>query len=513
MTYLNQSGVVQNVGVFGVPFTAPATNSSATADLMAKYTGPLPAIVAVGSAYYLLTSIPPAPPGNTLTLLNINDTAGTPGTNPPSVTAPANIIGIPELPAGRMLTYGMGRVWEVMTDSISFLAGDIVGGSGGSPNFNFRDAVLKISENLYLAGGGLFRVPGASGEIRGLIFTATLDVSLGQGPLQVFTARNVFSCQAPVDRATWQSLTNPILTEALKGAGGAGQYCLINSNADVLFRSPDAQLRSLILGRLDFNRWGDTPVSFELSRVTKIEDQNLMPFCSVIIFDNRLLMTANPVQADNGVVWNNLFALNFDEISSLQTKSPSVYDGVWDGLNVLQLVRFSNSNRAFAFCSNPATGVIELWELLPTGAVHFDSGSVPITWQFESPTLFMGSKQKGLFDLVRLVDGEIYISDLEGRADFTVEYRPDWSPCWYPWTRFYVCSAVGVNLVNQYRSRIGLGEPSASACVQFNNKPAREGRFFQVRITVAGHCVFQGAKLGAVPVPEYEFEPPLCNKP
>jgi hypothetical protein len=503
---------LQNVGTLSTPFTAPPVDGNGTLSFVNQYTGPLPAILSINGDHYIITAAGSGTPTNSIILLNINDTVGTPGTTPPSITAPASIYSIPELPAGRMLAYGMGRVWEVMTDSISFLAGDIVGGSSGSPNLNFRDAVLKITENLYLAGGGLFRVPGSVGEIRGLIFTATLDVSLGQGPLQVFTSRNVFSCQAPVDRTTWQSLTNPILTEALKGAGGAGQYTLTNSNADVLFRSPDGQIRSLILSRLDFNRWGDTPISLELLRVTEQENLALMNFDSGIVFDNRRLSTANPVQTAQGVVWSNLFALNFDEISSLQNKSASVYDGVWGGLKIFQLVRFSGSNRAFAFCSDTGSGIIELWELLPTGDEHLDSGILPITWQFESPTIFMGSKQKGLFDLARLVDGEIYLSDIEGRVDVTVEYRPDWSPCWYPWASFYVCSAVGPGLENQYRSRIGLGEPSASQCVQFNNKPAREARFFQLRLTFTGHCVFQGAKLGAVLVPEYEFEPPLCNK-
>jgi hypothetical protein len=505
---------VQDVGQTTADYSAPNADQDNQATLLNSYSGPAaPAILTIGGSHFIIRSAGASTGGNNLTLLNINDTTGTPGTTPPSVTAPANIYGIPELPAGQMLAYGMGRVWEVMTDGISFLAGDVVGGSSGSPNLQFRDSVLKITENLYLAGGGLFRVPGSVGNIRGLLFTATLDVSLGQGPLQVFTSQSVFSCQTPVDRTTWQSLTNPILTEALKGAGGAGQWSLVNSNADILFRSPDAELRSLVLSRLDFYKWGDTPISYEMLRLILTEDESLMNFCSAIVFDNRLLMTASPSRKSSGVVWSNLIALNFDEISSLQNKAAAAYDGVWNGMNVLQLVRFVNSNRAFAFCSNPTTNAIELWELLPTDSEHFDNGIVPITWQFESPVIFSNVKGKGFFDLVRLIDGELYISDLQGRVDITVEYRPDWSPCWYPWAAFYVCAATGAGLSNQYRSRLGLGEPSASTCVQFNNKPAREARFFQTRITFTGHCVFQGAKFGAVPVPEYEFEPPLCNEP
>ena len=508
MYYKTSPGPVQNVGTLSAGYNAPDVDASSQASFLNAYSGPTPPVVlTIGVDHYIITSAGTGTPSNTLTLLNINDTPGQ------TVTAPSNLISIPQLPAGKMIAYGMGRLWDVMTDGISFLAGDIVGGASGTPSLNYRDAVLNVTENAYLAGGGLFRVPGAVGSITGLLFTATLDRSLGQGPLQVFTQRNVFSCQTPVDRTTWQTLTNPILTEALKGAGGAGQDGLLNTNADIIFRSPDGQLRSLILSRLDFNRWGDTPISNELEESIRMEDKSLMGFCSAIEFDNRALFTANPVQTTNGVVWSNLYAINFDTISSLQSKSSSVYDGIWSGPKILKLVRFDNSNRAFAFCMNTSVNSIELHELLPTGSSHLDNGTVPITWQVVSPCFFSSVPGKGLFDLARLADGEIYFSDLkpQERVEVTVKYRPDWSPCWYPWTSFYVCSSASPANADQYRSRIGLGAPNPTTCVSFNKKPAREGRFFQIQLTFVGHCVFQGIKLGAVPIPESRFEPPLCN--
>lgn len=500
----------QTVGtVGGGGFVAPAQGSTVNVTLSSAYVEANGQLVYIGSALYQVQGqvSPPVPSDKMIIVQNLNDAATV-------ILDGAVLSSLPELPAGRMLTYGMYRVWESMTDGINFIAGDIDGGSSGSPSGNYRDAVLHVTENDYLAGGGTFKVPGSTGAITGMIFTATLDASLGQGPLQVFTNLNVFSCQAPVDRTKWQTLTNPILTEALKGAGGSGQDALVNSNADVLFRSPDAQLRSLLLARLDFNQWGDTPISHEIKRIIQSEDESLMPYCSAITFDNRMLMTCYPSQADNGVIWGGLIALNFDNISSLQNKSQSVYDGVWTGLSFLRLIRFNTVNRAFAFCLNQATGAIELYEILQTGGQHQDVGTypTPVEWSFESPVLFNEGTDKGIFDLVRLIDGEIYIGDLEGRADIAVEYRPDYSPCWYLWRCFYVCSSIGAGLANQYRCRIGLGEPTSKNCVEFNNKPAREARFFQLRITVRGHCVFMGAKLGSVPIPEPEFAPPICNK-
>jgi len=66
----------------------------------------------------------------------------------------------PELPIARMGTYWLGRVWQAGPDGVTFLAGDAVGGASGTLAEEFRDAVLHISENLYLASNKRFRVPG-----------------------------------------------------------------------------------------------------------------------------------------------------------------------------------------------------------------------------------------------------------------------------------------------------------------------------------------------------------------
>ncbi len=102
-----------------------------------------------------------------------------------------------ELPPGRMGAYGRGRNWFSLTDGRQFIASDITGGPSGTQAENFRDAVLHITENAFLVGGGNFAVPGSIGDIRAMLFTSELDVSLGQGPLLVVTPNVTFSCQAP----------------------------------------------------------------------------------------------------------------------------------------------------------------------------------------------------------------------------------------------------------------------------------------------------------------------------
>lgn len=426
--------------------------------------------------------------------------------------------GAPQLPPGRMGAYGMGRNWMSLVDGRQFVASDLVGGSSGTQAEEYRDAVLNISENLYLAGGGNFMVPGNIGDIKAMRFTATLDASLGQGPLQVFTPNSVFSCQAPVDRLVWQDLTNPILTQSLISNGALGHDSTVLANGDILFRSKDG-IRSLILARRDFSTWGNVPASREVDSLLDRDAQGLLAYGSAVVFDNRLLMTCQPINDALGVYHLGLIALNFDPVSNLRGKAPSVYDGVWTGPNILKIVKgeFADVERCFAFCRNIETNKLELWELLTSDTTEIrDDATLDIIWDMHSPALFRQDPRER--KLLRLVDGEVMVSDMQGTVQFQVWYRPDWYPCWKLWHAWEDCTLEPVpedadteNYQPGFRPRAGLGEPDGTACDSFTNRPFREGHHFQVRIKISGHCTFQGANFTAVEVPQERFAPPICS--
>jgi hypothetical protein len=480
-------------------------------------------LVSVGDLLYIPASAAPAQ----LVLSVTGTTANTiTGTNTNLNASATNIfiygVGIPlsygspnatQLPPGRMGTYGMGRVWQCLPDGKQFVAGDLVGGSSGTLANNFRDAVLNVTENGYLAGGGNFTVPGTVGSIRAMRFTTTLDASLGQGPLQVFTPTTVFSCQAPVDRLTWQNLQNPILTESLIGAGALGQNSTIGSNNDMLFRSLDG-IRSLKLARLEFDTWGNVPISREVQRVIDQDNTALLAYGSAVVFGNRMLMTAQPTASDQGVFHQGLIALNFDPLSNINGKKPSVYDGLWTGLNILQIgVNTDNAGqRCFATCLNVAEGTKELWEVQADGAATADDGYVPIIWELESPVLFKDVK-KGIFDPIELDDGEISIDNVVGRVDFRAYYRPDQYACWVPWTSFSVCNDAS-STQRAYKTRIGLGQPDINQCdANGSGKPFRIGNTFQFKLVIQGHCVFFGAKFKAHLSTQTKWAIPACPCP
>jgi hypothetical protein len=432
-----------------------------------------------------------------------------------------------QFPVGRMGCYGRGRVWMCLGNGKDFVAGDIVSGPSGTKALDYRDSILNITENGYLVGGGTFTVPGSIGDIRAMIFTATLDVSLGQGPLQIFTPTHVFSCDAPVDRLTWQSLTNPILTESAIGNGGLGQYSTFLTNSDTIYRSLDG-IRSLILARQDFNLWLRTPISHEVQKLLARDNQALLPFGSGVFFDNRILMTASPIAtATQGVYNQALVALNSDGISNLREKTPPAYDGIWPGMNIMGMVtgEFSLVERCYQFTFNPVLQTLELWEQLPESAsdveneqtqpIVGDNGTQAINWWFESAALTFNEKI-GNRTFKQLFNGEILVDKLIGRVDFEAFYKPDQYPCWIPWFNWSECAkqntgAVGDNTKPQFRPRMGLGQPSGTPCDESTNRPLREGYTFQFRLVITGQCEFLGARFAAVILPEPLFAKPNCS--
>ena len=495
----------------GNTVNVPVPDSTVQAELVLPYSGLNGQIVFIGNTQWQVTeSTSTANSDDTITVENLNiDT-----TTPVVFAENSTFFNLAELPVGRMGAYGMGRNFVSLPNGVSYIGGDIVGGSSGSPIYNGRDAVLKWTENTLN-----FSVPNNSGIITAMRFTAILNTSLGQGPLQIVTPGGIFSANVPTDSTTWASTTQPIQTEALIGYGGLGQNSAVVVNGDLMYRAIDG-IRSLIQGQRLFDSWGNVPDSFEVSNILNADNPAGLPFASAIQFDNRFLITVDPIQGSQGVYHPGLIALNFDPLSSLAGKSDSVYDGLWTGINVLQLVTgmFNGVPRAFAMTFEPAQNSLALYEILPTSGGFMDNGSVPIISSFESPPIFRNvpnsihpaAKPKAdFFQQIELLDGEVYLSDIQPGSTVTVqaEYRPDFSQCWFPWSTFSVCNDPD-STVPIYGVRKGLGKPESSQENSATGTQSNRGRWFQVRFTITGHCQFVGARFSATDAPDSLYSTP-----
>jgi hypothetical protein len=505
------------LGTLVIPFVAPNIGDQIEVQMSQPFTGTDGTLVFIGNSAYTIEAIPPPPAGTTVYLLNVDGTSGH------NVNAGAELKAVPELPPGRMGAYGLGRNWMSGVDGRTYAGFDIVGGGSGSAAFNYRDAVLKNTENTYLAGGGAFVVPGSVGDIRAMIFSATLDTSLGQGPLQILTPHIVYSCNAPIDRTVWEAITNPIQTQVVISNGGLGQNSTQLMNSDTVYRSVDG-IRSLKLTRQEFDTWSRTPISQEMIRVLDQDQLNLLSYGSAIVFDNRMLMTCSPVAGTKGVYHQGLIALNLAPVSNLHTKLPPVYDGLWTGINVLQLVKgqFRGVERCFAFTYNQVLDKIELYELLQTGVAKFDDDTVPIVKVIETGEKFLNVRGKGMFDLICLKGGEVYVDNVVGRVTFQVFYKNDQYACWIPWYSWPICAkktnpdAVteqDANLKPQFRTDMGLPEPDfgEASCDPETGRPFRIGNSFQFKFVITGSCRFLMARFYASIEQKPTFSQPICE--
>lgn len=500
------------VGTTTAVFVVPAIGATVPVVLDSPYTGPNGQTVWIGNDQYSISN-PIVPPGGAaITVINLSDASTTP------YVLPQDLLSVPELPAGRMGAYVLCQNWMCLVDGRSWIVGDIVNSAAGTQANDYRDAVLKTTGMTFR--GGAFRLPTTGEIINCIIGTSTLDVSLGQGPVQIGTDKTIYSNIAPFDFSNPPASGNPILTLTLLGRGPLGQNSSIQINNDTLFRSLEG-LASLRLARMEFNTWGNTPISQEMERIIKQDVRSLLPFGSVANFDNRLIMTCVPNTAAQGVFHQGLIAMDFDPISNLRTKAPPCYDGLWTGINTLQLVSGSvnGAQRGFAFVFNITLQKIQLYELLRGGDVHddFNGEEVPIQWSFEMPIIF-GKDVHPLTELLKLRDGEIYVRDLiPGKTvEIEVQYRPDFYPCWVTWRKFSLCETAPVtNSQPGYRMRLGLGEPDGTPCEQGNNRPLRTGYFFQCRVVITGHCHFMGLRAMACTEPQSQFAriecDPLCS--
>ncbi len=495
-------------------FVTPSVGNSVVVNVGVPYNGPLGQKVVINGGLWEIEAANNTPaPSNQVNVTNINDTAGQ-AHGPATPTTPGILSTVRELPVGRMGDYGQGRNWMSLADKRSFIASDLVGGSSGTPALNSRDAVLHVTENAFLAGGGVFVVPSNASEITAMKFLSNLDASLGQGPLVIGTATEMFSCQAPVDRSNWQALDNPLLPFSLKGRGPLGQNGMLPVNSDTLFRYTDGII-SYILARRDYTTWGNVPISDEVTRVLSQDNTSLLGNCTAVEFDNRVLYSALPTTSSQGVYHQGMVVMNLDPISSLRGKAPSIYDGFWSGINVFQFTsgKIQKVDRAFAFSYDTVLGTIGIYELLPSKSTVFqDNGTVPIQWYFETPFFYRPSLQ-ALADSIwrKIEDGEITVDELRGVVNFQIFYRPDFDSCWHPWLAWTVC---GDNMVDgtppQWRPRMGFSEPPAG-CDEVTNTPFRVGRFFQLRVQITGHCSVKEIKMATSKHSVPKYAPVICD--
>jgi len=443
-----------------------------------------------------------------------------------------------EVPQGSgPMAYGHGRLW--VAQNSNFVAGDIANGTTG---------VLKFTENEYISGGGSFRVPVGAGDITAMKFTHAPNSALGDGQLIVFTQDGATNVTVPMDRYDWFAQTDPAQRVLLINNGAMSQFSTELANGDLLFRSKDG-IRSLIQAVRDFNQYGNTPISREVSRILKNDDPAYFRYTSGTLFDNRYLLTTHSTRDyAKGVGFKGLVVLDFDLISGMGEKNPAAYDGYWQ-CNVTRTVSsvstevtiewmglangmvnsvescflFGRQGRVTVDDTGVPAGEIELWMLASSNADKiFDedlvSGDVvdnKITSVLETPSYSFGVPGGAK----KLESADLWVDNVTGGSvSFSMQFHPDQYPVWVEWQDWSVnakykdCADDDTNTtcldvstyLPQYRPRMRVGMP-AEGIIDSSGLPYNYGFEFAARIKWTGKARLKMLRLNARNVPEEPY--------
>lgn len=432
-----------------------------------------------------------------------------------------------EVPTGTVTRYALARLWVVLPDGRSLVGGDITPGPSGTAAYGFRDAALKFTENTFVAEGGAFSVRGQ--QITAMQEIASIDTTLGQGPLQVFTSNGTASLNVPFDRTLWKTVQYPVQTFSVLSHGALAQDSTIPVNNDIWYRANDG-FRSFQVARREAggSSWGNVPMSLEMRRILDFDQTDLLGFSSAVLFDNRLIQTCSPVKVYGlGTVHRGLVALDFSQVSSLARDKNPAYDGLWTGLQTLKILSMEvdGVSRCFIFAVDPMQN-ISLYELT-TSALFDGDGTQRIPWTVEYGAFDWFENVRGTAfapekKLKQLIGGELSTSALAGTVNYDVRYRQDRNPNYRPWNSWSQCASQPCGIANcflpapnqpQYRRPALLPAPSNTECDPQTGRPYAQGFEFQPKIKITGPARIDMLRMFAYDIPEPRYEACLGEQP
>ena len=440
-----------------------------------------------------------------------------------------------KMPIGTVMEYAFGRVF--VSDRFNQIyASDIIFGNGFTDTTNTEN----FTEITYWAEGGAFATPAMMGNITAMKVMPQIGTNLrGQGELVILTTNGAFSMDVSIPRTEWN--TSNIQRISLLGRGCTSPYVGL-ANSELWFRSHDGWA-FYSNSQSEFARYFSLrKLSREVNKWVQNDTPWLKQFASTMFFDNYLISTVAPQTTRTvGVEGLNRYHRGMVVLDLDQSSSPSPdaqlsfrWNGIWTGFRPTQLLSalIENQKRGFGF-SFDKDNKNRLYEFTvdykddfgPDGNRRIDSFFTTGRYDFNK------SGVTNKFIRKKITGGEMWMSEISGQVDSSVDFRADSNPCWseikVP-TEYGCdpCSPVVNGCVpqrggNRYK-RYKFNTPDPSECNDISGIPAVEGSEFQIKINLTGTATVDRVRLmaniknnedspiGDCPEENQECEPFLC---
>lgn len=346
-------------------------------------------------------------------------------------------------------------------------------------------------------------------------FMQLLDQNPGIGPLFVSTEKNLFFYKTNQPRVNWtQGEFSGLL---LANAGMAGARSFINVNSDLIFLSAENNIHALSTARNEMNKWGNVPISREVSNYLKCYDKSLLKYAVLAYHNNRILISTNPyrmacqdrnLQLVSDYAHAGLVVLEVDTMSSMLIDSSPTWAGLWTGIDVMDMVTVNGRlyliakdggrNKLFVLDEDKLTDCIDGQNRRVRSIVYTKA------YEFERP---FDQKQEGT--------AVLYLQELAGKVDVKLERKVAHSTEWLLWDTWehiapdetpYVPDDSFVNGFAKHEIRhVVFGDPVEDGCSPINGDMYNTFREIQLRLTVeANDWMLESIKLEANLVPFLE---------
>lgn len=405
-----------------------------------------------------------------------------------------------EVPVSALGTYVQNRFW-ISNAVHEFTASDPIGGINTNAPITFEEVLAPAAAYL----GQVFSLGSQSSNqpITAMGFLQVADTSTGVGPLFVATKNSIYAYQATLPRSEWEASAFGRLL--LYNAGIAGARAFTNQNSDILFLSGDNQIRSLLMGRSQQERWENAPLSREIVNwLDEFADKDLTFAGVMASYKNRVFVTVAPYRTSAiGLEGQPLFdfahggiaVLELDNVSSLGNSAAPAWAGLWTGISPMEIVVLDEGPYIF---SKDDGGINRLYFVDDQKTYDvFQNQRVDIVSRVYTREYDFGKP----FQDKEIGHISYSMSNIEGSFKMIAEYKPGSSERWSLWRYFEHCAQTeicdanvecGVGecelpILNSHAFReMDFGDPVELDCDLLTNEQSTVVRKVGLRLTFKG---------------------------